>query len=67
MANPRVGQYAGEASSLRHRKRNVKTWIRQLHEELEQAQSVDAWLTRKLRAAEQADRLGRAWLCQSKK
>ena len=67
MANPTVGQYRADAAHLRQRQRNVKTWLRQLHEELEQAEAVDAWLTRKLRAAEQADRLGRAWLCQSKK
>ena len=67
MANETVGQWNGSADHLRNRKKKAKAWVRRLQYERAQAEGLLEWVTRKLAAAEAAERLGRAWRAPSTK
>ena len=65
MANDTVGQWNGSAAHLRKRKKKAKAWLRRIKYERQQAEGLLEWVTRKLAAAEAAERLGRAWRDQA--
>ena len=65
MANDAVGQWNGDPAYLRKRQKKARAWLRAIEQEREQAEGLLEWVTRKLAAAEAAERLGRAWRAQA--